>query len=142
MTLKLELKIDPCPSRGGGLNTWMFKTAAHLARHGVSQAEAQQFISAQAGDSARPGEVDRQVEQGYSAATGEEPVRIESGEFIITKKPRTPSLYRGHHQSLTTAPRHDPPPRGCPGRTARCKRRRTSLHGAEARQWILHPYIQ
>jgi hypothetical protein len=34
--------------------------------------------------------VDRQVEQGYAAATGEEPVRIESGEFIITKKPRTP----------------------------------------------------
>ena len=90
MILKLELKLEPCPGRGGGLNTWMFKTAAHLARHGVSQAEAKQFISAQAGNSARHGEVDRQVEQGYAAATGEEPVRIESGEFIITKKPRTP----------------------------------------------------
>lgn len=88
--LKLELKLDPCPKRGGGLNDWMFKTAAHLARHGVSQAAAHQFISAQAGESARPGEVDRQVEQGYAAATGEEPVRIESGEFVITKKPRSP----------------------------------------------------
>ena len=79
MILKIELKLDSCPSRGGGLNTWMFKTAAHLARHGVSQVDAAQFISSQAGDSARPGEVERQVEQGYVAATGEEPVLIESG---------------------------------------------------------------
>jgi hypothetical protein len=82
-TLKVELELDPCPGRGGGLNTWMFKTAAHLARHRVPMTEAKDFITTQAGGEARPGEVDRQVEQGYAAAAGNEPVRTETGRFKI-----------------------------------------------------------
>jgi hypothetical protein len=69
------------------MNTWMFKTAAHLARHGVSMSEAKTFISTKAGDSARPGEVDRQVEQGYAAAAGSAPVRTEDGRFKLPTKP-------------------------------------------------------
>lgn len=90
MILKLELKIDPCPTRGEGLNDWMFKTAVQLARQGVSQSEAHKFIAAQAGDAARPGEVDRQVEQGYAAATGAKPVRTETGGFVVPAPARAP----------------------------------------------------
>jgi hypothetical protein len=85
--LKLELKLDPCPKRGEGLNTWMFKTAAHLARHGVSMDGATAFIASQAGDSARPGEVTRQVEQGFAAASGNAPVRTEGGRFKVPARP-------------------------------------------------------
>jgi len=86
--LKLELKLDPCPKRGRGLNTWMFKTAAHLARNGVSAAEAETFIAKQAGDDARPGEAKRQVSQGFAAATGSAPIRTEDGKYKIPSKAR------------------------------------------------------
>jgi hypothetical protein len=85
--LKLELKLDPCPKRGGGLNTWMFKTAAHLARHGVTMSKAEEFIAIQAGDDARPGEVKHQVADGFEAALGSAPVRTEDGRFKVISKP-------------------------------------------------------
>lgn len=65
---RVTLKLDPAPARGSGLNTWMFGTAASLARHRVPESEAMAFIAEQAGADAKPGEVERQVKEGYRRA--------------------------------------------------------------------------
>jgi hypothetical protein len=65
---RVSLKLDPAPARGEGLNTWMFRTAAFLARQRVVQSEALAFIAEQAGADAKPGEIERQVKEGYRRA--------------------------------------------------------------------------
>ncbi|MEI6033118.1 MAG: hypothetical protein WCS65_02405 [Verrucomicrobiae bacterium] len=86
MKLTIQVKLEPRPARGSGLNAWMFKTAAALARSRVPQSEAVAFISC---DDAKPGEVERQVEQGYAAAFDSRPVRSDNGAIVIPK-PRAP----------------------------------------------------
>lgn len=64
----VTLKLDTAPARGSGLNTWMFKMAARLARQRVVQSEALAFIADEVGADAKPGEVERQVGEGYRRA--------------------------------------------------------------------------
>jgi len=67
----VTLKLDSAPARGSGLNTYMFSTAAYLARRRVPESEAIAFIAEQAGAAAKPGEVERQVQEGYRRAFGQ-----------------------------------------------------------------------
>jgi hypothetical protein len=66
--MRITLSITPPPARGQGLNTWMFATAAHLARHHVTPPEIERIIREEAGDAARTGEVERQVAEGIRRA--------------------------------------------------------------------------
>ena len=90
MSYTATIRIDPPPARGDGLNGWMFKTACHLARRRVPVGEAAGFIREQAGQAAKPGEVERQVEQGYSRAFDSVARSFPTGA-ILPPAPRQPA---------------------------------------------------
>lgn len=90
MSYTATIRIEPPPARGDGLNTWMFKTACQLARRRVPIGEAADFIRDHAGQNTKPGEIERQVEQGYSRAFEGVARSLPTGE-ILPPSPRQPA---------------------------------------------------